>query len=199
MIKDFAKVEKNLQARGFDVKIFKTISEAAEYLNGAIDGMTVGIGGSATVKASNVYDLLKTHNEVHWHWEQDAQLARSKAMVSDVYLTSANALSETGELVSIDGVGNRVSSMLFGHKQVYYLIGSNKLTDTYEDAVWRARNIAAPKRANQFGVKTPCAAKADKCYDCSSPERICRGMATIWAPMMGTKVEVLLVDEAYGL
>lgn len=120
-------------------------------------------------------------------------------MNADVYLTSANALAETGELVSIDGAGNRLSSMLFGHKKVYYLIGRNKLVPTWEDAVDRARNIAAPHRAQQMGKKTPCAAKADRCYDCKSPERICRGMLTLWGPMMGQEAEILLIDQDLGL
>lgn len=74
-----------------------------------------------------------------------------------------------------------------------------RLTADYDSAVWRARNVAAPKRAQQMNHKTPCAMKAGKCYDCKSPERICRGMVTLWGPMAGTQVEVLLVDEDLGL
>lgn len=72
-------------------------------------------------------------------------------------------------------------------------------TADYDSAVWRARNVAAPKRAQQMNHNTPCAMKAGKCYDCKSPERICRGMVTLWGPMAGTQVEVLLVDEDLGL
>ena len=82
---------------------------------------------------------------------------------------------------------------------MFYVIGRNKLAPTYEEAVWRARNIAAPQRARQLGKKTPCAVKCDRCYDCKSPERVCRGLVTLWGPMMGMEAEVLLVDEELGL
>ena len=120
-------------------------------------------------------------------------------MQTQVYLTSANALAETGEIVNIDGAGNRVAATLFGHERVCFVIGRNKLTATYDEAVFRARNVAAPQRARQLGKKTPCAVKLDRCYDCKSPDRICRGMVTLWGPMMGMPAEVLLVDEDLGL
>ena len=116
-----------------------------------------------------------------------------------MYLTSVNALAETGELVNIDGTGNRVAATLFGHEKVFFVIGRNKLAPTCDEAVWRARNVAAPQRAKQLGKKTPCAVKCDRCYDCKSPERICRGLAVLWGPMMGMAAEVLLVDEDLGL
>ena len=120
-------------------------------------------------------------------------------MQTDVYLTSVNALAQTGEIVNIDGVGNRVAATLFGHQKVYYLVGRNKLTEDEAQAVWRARNVAAPQRAQQMGAKTPCAEKADRCYDCKSPGRICRGLVTLWGPMLGMEAEVLLIDEELGL
>ena len=86
-----------------------------------------------------------------------------------------------------------------GHEKVYFVIGRNKLAPTYDEALWRARNIAAPKNAQRLNKKTPCAVKADRCYDCRSPERICRGLVTLWGPMMGMPAEVLLVDEDLGL
>ena len=113
--------------------------------------------------------------------------------------TSANGLAEAGEIVNIDGTGNRVSATLFGHEKVYIVIGRNKLAPTYEAAVYRARNVAAPQRARQLGKKTPCAVKADRCYDCRSPERVCRALVTLWGPMLGMETEVLLVDEDLGL
>ena len=196
---DFTKVQKNLEARGYTVKAFATSAEAADYLDGAIDGKTVGFGGSATLDVLGIYDRLESHNTVIWHWKQEADAARKAAMQTQVYLTSANALAETGEIVNIDGTGNRVSATLFGHEKVIFVIGRNKLTATYEAAVDRARNVAAPQRARQLGKKTPCAVKADRCYDCRSPERICRGMVTLWGPMLGMAGEILLVDEDLGL
>ena len=196
---DFKKVQANLEARGYTVRTFATAAEAADYLDGVIDGKTVGFGGSATLDALGIYDRLESHNTVIWHWKQPADEARKAAMQTQVYLTSANALAETGEIVNIDGTGNRVSATLFGHEKVIFVIGRNKLAATYEMAVDRARNVAAPQRARQLGKKTPCVVKLDRCYDCKSPERICRGMVTLWGPMLGMEGEVLLVDEDLGL
>ena len=197
---NFDAVKQNLEKRGYTVRVFSTGKEAADFLDAAIDGKSVGFGGSATLDALGVYERLGKHNETVWHWKwEDPAAARREAMTADVYLTSVNALAETGELVNIDGAGNRVAATLFGHEKVYYVIGRNKLAATYHEAVWRARNVAAPQRARQLGKKTPCALKCDRCYDCKSPERICRGFVTLWGPMMGMEAEVLLVDEELGL
>ena len=193
---DMERVRKNLEERGFQTSCFATAKEAADYLDAQIDGATVGIGGSMTIQAMGLSERLSKHNEVIWHWE-GGELRR--AMLADVYLTSVNGLAETGEIVNIDGTGNRVSATLFGHEKVYFVIGRNKLAPTYEAAVYRARNVAAPQRARQLGKKTPCAVKADRCYDCRSPERVCRALVTLWGPMLGMETEVLLVDEDLGL
>ena len=195
---DFTKVQKNLESRGYTVKVFATAAEAVGYLDGAIDGKTVGFGGSVTVQEMGLYDALAAHNEVHWHWK-GGQQEREAAKDCQIYITSANGLAETGEILNIDGAGNRVAATLYGHEKVYFVIGRNKLAPTYDEALWRARNIAAPKNAQRLNRKTPCAVKADRCYDCKSPERICRGMVTLWGPMLGMEGEVLLVDEDLGL
>ena len=199
-MENFDTVKKNLEDRGYAVEVFASGAEAAAYLDGAVDGKSVGFGGSATLDALGLYERLGTHNQVVWHWRrEDKDAARREAMVSDVYLTSVNGLAETGELVNIDGAGNRAAATLFGHEKVYFVIGQNKLAPAYDGAVWRARNVAAPQRARQLGKKTPCAVKCDRCYDCKSPERVCRGLVTLWGPMMGMAAEVLLVDEDLGL
>ncbi|MDD3346387.1 lactate utilization protein [Oscillibacter sp.] len=188
---------KNLEALGYQVQTFSTGAEAAAYLDAAIDGKTVGVGGSVTVQELKLYEKLSAHNTVFWHWANGAA-EREKAMRAEVYLTSVNGLAETGEIINIDGAGNRVASTLYGHRKVYFVIGSNKLAPTYDEALWRARNIAAPKNAQRLQCKTPCAVKGDRCYDCKSPERICRGLTVLWRPMMGVEMEVVLVDEALG-
>jgi len=194
----FETVKKNLEERGYTVKEFSTGAEALNYLDGVLDGTTIGFGGSGTLRDIGAFEKLGEHNTVFWHWKQEPAAARKNAMDTEVYLSSANALAETGEIVNIDGAGNRVASTLFGHKKVYFLIGKNKLVPTFEDAVWRARNVASPMRAQQLNAKTPCAAKADRCYDCKSPGRICRGMVVLWGPMMGMEAEILLIDEDLG-
>ena len=194
---DFTNVQKNLTGRGFSVKTFATGAEAAAYLDGAIDGKSVGIGGSVTAQELGLYDQLASHNEVHWHWT-NGPAERAAAMGAQVYITSVNGLAETGELINIDGAGNRVAGTLFGHEKVYFIVGRNKLAPTYDQALWRARNIAAPKNAQRLKRKTPCAVKGDRCYDCKSPDRICRGLVVLWEAMMGMEMEVVLVDEELG-
>lgn len=195
---DFTKVEQALRQRGYTVHVFDTGAEAADYLNGAIDGVSVGIGGSVTVQQLGLYDRLAEHNQVYWHWQGGPE-QRARAAGADVYLTSANGLAETGEILNIDGAGNRVASTLYGHKKVYFVIGANKLAPTRDEALWRARNIAAPRNAQRLGKKTPCAVNGDKCYDCKSPDRICRGLVELWGPMMGMETEVILINEDLGM
>ena len=199
---DFTKVKSALEARGFKVSAFPTAAEAARYLNGQIDGVSVSFGGSVTLEQMGLFESLGQHNEVlsHWHVPADRAPAeiRAKAMTTEVYLTSANGLAETGEIVNIDGTGNRVSGMLFGHKKVYFVVGRNKLAPDYDGALWRARNMAAPRNAQRLGTRTPCAARGDRCYDCKSPQRICRGLVVLWEAMKGCETEVVLVDEELG-
>lgn len=195
----FQTVKPALEQRGFSVRCFANAQEAAIWLDGEIDNTSVGIGGSATVEASGVYERLSRHNRVVWHWKQEPAQARVEAMQTEAYLTSVNALAQTGEMVNIDGNGNRVASTLFGHRRVYFLVGRNKLTSTYDEAVWRARNVAAPARARQLAKKTPCAVEGGHCHDCRSPERICNGLVTLWGPMGSMEMTVLLIDEDLGL
>lgn len=117
---------------------------------------------------------------------------------SEHYLLSANGIAETGEIINIDGAGNRVASAIYGHKKVWIVAGKNKLAPTYDEALWRARNIAAPKNAQRLRAKTPCAVRADHCYDCKSPGRICRALTVLWGAMMGSDMEVVLVNEDLG-
>lgn len=193
------KAKHSLESHGFTVRNFSSGTEAAAYLEQELCGTTIGIGGSATIEACGLWERLQHSNTVYWHWRQPPDDARRSAMNTQVYLTSVNALAQTGELVSIDGIGNRTSSMLFGHQKIYYLIGRNKIVPTLDDAIWRARNVAAPRRAQQQGRRTPCAHAGDRCYNCQSPERICRGMVILWEPMPDTQTTVLLIDEALGL
>ena len=193
----FETVKKNLEARGFAVTVCETAVDAAAYLNRDIDDKIVGIGGSITIKELDIHNKLVLHNEVYWHW-LGGQTDRDLAAGADVYLVSANGLAETGEIVNIDGTGNRIASTMYGHEKVYFVIGRNKLAPTYEEALWRARNIAAPLNAKRLGRNTPCV-KTGRCHDCSSPERIC-GMLTVhWRAPAGMETEVILVNEDLGM
>lgn len=193
---DWTKLTKNLEERGFTVRAFATKEEAADYLDREIDGVSVGFGGSMTVQEMGLYPRLAAHNNAVWHWDK---AGLTEAAATDVYISSVNGLAETGELINIDGTGNRVASTLFGHKKVCFVVGKNKVAPDYDQALWRARNIASPKNARRIGVKTPCAVKGDRCYDCKSPERICRGLVVLWEkPKAIETMEVILIDEELG-
>lgn len=192
---DLAKLQKNLEERGFTVTRFDTTAQTADYLDAALDGKSVGIGGSVTIQEMGLAERLREHAQVLWHW---AGSTTQDAAGAQVYLTSVNGAAETGELINIDGTGNRVASGLFGHEKVYFVVGRNKVAPDYDAALWRARNIAAPKNAQRLGRNTPCAAKGDRCYDCKSPERICRALVVYWEKPGSMDMEVVLVDEDLG-
>jgi hypothetical protein len=191
-----------LERNGFSAKAFANAEAASAYLNNEIDGRTVGFGGSMTLLQMNLYETLSAHNQVSWHWKPadglSAPALLQAAARAEIYLTSVNGLAETGELINIDGTGNRVSSMLYGHSKVYFIVGANKIAPTFADALWRARNIAAPRNAQRLKRQTPCAAKADRCYNCSSPDRICKGLVVLWQKMIACAMEVILIDENLG-
>ena len=199
---NFDTVRKNLEALGYAVSCFQTAEEAVAYLDRQIDGVTVGIGGSMTVEEMGLYSRLACHNDVYWHQHppkgSTGQEIRDAASAAEVYISSVNALAQTGEIVNIDGMCNRVASVLYGHGRVYLVVGKNKLAEDYDSAVWRARNVAAPKNARRLGRNTPCAVKADRCYNCKSPERICRALTVLWSKPMASSYEVVLIDEELG-
>ena len=180
-------VEKALRAlreNGFDARYFATAAEAADALCAELKGKTIGIGGSVTVEQMGLGDRLSRENTVFWHWQQPGAEARKNAMAAEVYLLSANAVSETGALVNIDGTGNRVAASLYGREHVIYLVGVNKLAPTLEAAIDRARNVAAPLNARRLHCQTPCAlADPMRCHDCHSPDRICKGYVVQTRPI----------------
>ena len=193
---DYEKLTQNLERLGYQVTRFATAREAAEYLDSQIDQTSASFGGSVTLKELDLYSRLSRHNRVVWHWEGGTL---DEAVGTEVYLTSANALAETGEIINIDGTGNRVAATLYGHKRVYFVVGSNKIAPDYDAALWRARNIASPKNAQRLGAKTPCAVKGDRCYNCQSPERICRALVVLWEkPKRAERMDIVLVDEPLG-
>ena len=192
---DWTKLTENLEARDFTVRAFATAAEAADYLDKEIDGVSVGFGGSMTVQEMGLYPRLAAHNNAVWHWDK---AGLEQAAVTDVYIASVNGLAETGELINIDGTGNRVASSLFGHKKVYFIAGKNKISPDFHTALHRLRNVVAPKNAQRLGRKTPCALRGDRCYDCDSPERICRGLVVHYRPMNQMEAEVVLIDQELG-
>lgn len=199
---DFQLIKGNLEKKGFVVNCFETKEEATAYLSSKINNTSVGFGGSATLEEMGMYEELAKHNDVYWHWrtsdEMTADKAREMARKANIYLSSVNGIATTGEIINIDGNCNRVSEIMFGHSKVYLVAGINKIEEDYDKALNRARNIAAPLNAKRLNRKTPCAIKGDKCYDCGSPERICRGLSVLWEKPSGCEYEVILINENLG-
>lgn len=196
---DKTRLCENLAKRGFTPHLFADRAAAADYLTAEIHDTTVGIGGSCTVEELGLYDRLRETNQVFWHWKQPEPDTRTKANQAAVYLTSANGVSETGEIVNIDSGGNRVAATLWGPEKVYFIIGQNKVEPDLHKALHRARNVAAPLNARRLGRKTPCAAGELRCHDCQSPERICRGTVILMEkPMSLKECHVVIVEEDLG-
>lgn len=152
-----------------------------------------------TLLHMGLFEALKQHNMVidpqHPAEGMDFFEAARQCLTTELFFTSANALAQTGEIVNIDGSGNRVAGSLYGHKKVYFVITADKLVPSLEQAVWRARNIAAPQNARRLGLETPCVIGEPRCYDCSSPERICSAMCIYFKAVNDLETEVILIDE----
>ena len=198
---DFTKAKRNLERNGFEVHVFKTGTEAAAHLNEELNDVSIGFGGSKTLDQLGLYESLSEHNDVYWHWRQDADYAREKSMNTDIYMSSANGLAETGEIIFVDGNDNRAASILWGHKKLILVVGNNKLAPDYTMAVARCRNVACTMRNADFPGQPACVKAGTvgtRCFDCKSKNRQCKAMVTLWQPMNGTPCEVILIDEELG-
>lgn len=202
MSESLTRAGENLKKRGFTVTVFQTAAEACEYLCKTVRGTTVGFGGSVTLQEMGLYEKLAENNRVFWHWSRPEGVPPgaviAQADTAEVYITSANALAETGEIVNIDAGCNRVASSVHGHKKVIFVIGENKLAENCEKAVYRARNVAAPLNAKRLHADTPCAVNGDRCYDCSAPGRICRNLSILMGKPLPGEFEVILIGEKLG-
>ena len=192
------KTIRNLKLRGFSVSYFEDSESAVKYLKEQIHDTNVGIGGSKTVDELGLYDILCENCNVFWHWKSKEPDTRLKANAAEIYISGANAISEDGEILNIDGMGNRLAGQIWGHKKVYILSGTNKICPDFESALFRARNTAAVKNCKRFPNKPPCQID-DQCHDCRHPDRICRALLVLWGPMMGMETEIVLINEELGM
>ncbi len=201
---DMQRVIQAFERNRYDVRVFHTGEEAADYLDMVIDGKTVGFGDSETLISLGLYSRLRTHNRVfdpkHPEEGKDFTETARECMLTDVFLTSVNGASETGIMVNMDGMGNRAGASLFGHKKVFFVFGVNKLRPTLEEAIRRIKNEAAPKNALRHGyTDTGCVRSDRRCHDCSSPNRICNAMVIYYKKMKRTEAEVIIIEENLGL
>lgn len=195
---DFEKLEKSFVRKGYTVSRHPTGEAAARHIADELSGRTVGIGGSMSVGETGLYELLKEDNQVYWHLLDKTDAVMLAACEAEVYITSANAVSEDGCIVNIDGRGNRLAGTLMKKKKVFFLVGANKIAPTLEAAIERARSVAAPKNSARLGCKTPCAVTG-RCHDCASPERICSALLVLWQkPFWAEEMELVISDEPLG-
>lgn len=150
-----------LEKKGYQVSCFDARQQAIDYLKKSIHGKTIGFGGSQTLTELDLRHVLAEDNTVYVPdfapEGENFVTVSQKAMTADVFLLSANAVSEKGEIINIDGYCNRLAGALLPHQKVVYIIGTNKIGGTLEEAIHRARNVAGPKNALRLHCKTPCA------------------------------------------
>lgn len=191
-----------LKKNGFKVEYFEDVSTLKTNLLKSIDkSKSIGIGGSQTIRDIGLHkDLLERGNTVYWHWladENNRHEILDKASKSDIYLSSSNGITENGKIVNIDGLGNRTSSLCYGHEKVYIIIGSNKISKDVTSSIQRIKSEACPKNAERLNLNTPCR-YTHKCNDCQSEDRMCNLTLIIEKRPMKADITVLIVNETLG-
>ena len=194
---------KNLKIRHIEAFYCESAQEAVKKVSDLIeDGSSVTWGGTMTVRDLGIPDYLKKRGTLQVldrdlvKTPQEKQDMYLKAFSADVYLSSANAISEDGVIVNIDGNGNRVAAITWGPKKVIFVIGLNKVAQTVQDALARARSTASPTNAARFDIKTPCQIDG-VCHNCNSPESICNYVHFLRNSPHGRHT-VVLVGENLG-
>lgn len=195
--------KKALEERGFHVEVAETIHELHERVNAHIqDGDLVCDGGSMTLKESKLLDVLKerkiifrSHNDPTLTREESDQEAR-RAFSADVFLASTNAITMEGEIINVDGHGNRVSAMIFGPKKVLLIVGIHKIVKDEAAARQRIREWAAPANSVRLHKETPCA-YTGRCQDCHSADRICSSYVKLTYDKEN-RIHVIFVKESLG-
>lgn len=196
-------VMKNLRSRHFDACYCATREDALRQALSLIpEGATVGWGGCASAEEIGLIDAVRKGNYRPIDRDtgatpEEKTVIMKQAMLAQVFLTGTNALSMEGELVNIDGTGNRVAAIVYGPESVIVIAGMNKVCDTLEDAVTRARTVAAPMNAQRFPVQTPCNVTGS-CADCKSPQCICNQILITRHCRPAGRIKVILVGEELG-
>ena len=195
-------VVKALQRRGFGAEYVATGEEALKRVLEIIPAdATVGIPGTVTIRDIGALDALKARgNVIYQHWgnmtPQETREARFKENEADVFLTSANALTRDGEIINIDGTGNRVAGMAWGNGLVLFVVGINKLAFDLSDGLKRAKAATIPNAIRQH-VETACV-KAGHCVNCLNDESMCRAILILNQAVKGRKYHVIIVGESFG-
>jgi len=194
----------NLKKHRFDAHFVDTIEDARSLLLKLFEGYErFGFGGSDTTRSLGLHDMLRAegktvidHLEAGLSFEE--QVTRRKQQAGcDCFICSANAISLTGEIVNVDGIGNRTNAMSFGPGKVIIVAGMNKVTGDLDQAIKRVHDVAAPMRAKSLNMDTPCA-KSGICVDCNADARICNITTILHRRPMLTDISVVLINQALG-
>jgi L-lactate utilization protein LutB len=195
-----------LKKRGFKAFYVENQAQAKEMILKEIPpGAVVGIGGSVTIRGLKVIEELRAKgHKVLDHWEvphsaaEESFQMRRAQQASDVFLTSSNAITLEGQLVNIDGSGNRVNAMTFGPRKAIVAAGINKIVPDLESALRRIKEVAVPMNCRRLNFHPPCI-QAGKCVDCRVPQRACRITSIIeWKPPFFSDYLVILIGEELG-
>lgn len=195
---------KAMQRRHFDAYYCATASEAKAKVNELIpDGASVTWGGTMTVRDIDIPKMLQERGTLKV-WDRDKvetpeekQEMYLRAFQADYYLSSANAITEDGVIVNIDGNGNRVAAITWGPQHVIFVVGMNKVAQDPEAALKRARSTAAPINAARFDIQTPCQLDG-QCHNCNSPQSICNYIHFLRNSSKPGRIIVILVGENLG-
>ena len=194
----------NLKKRGFGVYYCATSEEARELALSLIpSGDTVAWGGSVTAEQIGLIDAIKHRTDITLidrdlaATPEEKRALMRKGLTADSFVAGVNGISEEGMLVNIDGTGNRVAAITFGPENVILVAGVNKIESNVEDAVRRARNVAAPLNVKRLGLPNPCA-KAGKCMDCRSATTICSHFVVHRFSKPADRIKVILIGEELG-
>ena len=192
-----------MRKRGFLVTVTDNADQAASFIRESIPaGAAVAVGGSMTVKNMGLHTQLREDgHKVLWHWEAapaDRRAVLLEAMQAPYYICSANAVTEDGLIVQLDGTGNRVAALCYGPSDVYMIIGRNKIVEGgYQQAVRRIKQVACPANARRLNLDTPCA-KDGKCNTSACTNSMCNLFLSIEGASGGKKTHVILVNEDLG-
>ncbi|MCX8118273.1 MAG: lactate utilization protein [Desulfobacterota bacterium] len=193
-----------LEAHDFKAAYVRDRQEAvSEILKQVAAGQTIGVGGSLTIRELGILETLKARgHRLYDHWasglsKEEVLSTRKAQMGSDLFLSSVNAITLNGELVNIDGIGNRVNSTIFGPGKVLLVAGYNKIVEDVQEAIRRIKNVSAPLNARRLNLDLPCA-RAARCVDCNSPQRICRVIVIHERRPSLTEMSILIVGEELG-
>ncbi|MBE6656115.1 MAG: lactate utilization protein [Ruminococcaceae bacterium] len=191
-----------LEKRGFEAYTVENAEDARTLILSMIKKEeSITWGGSATIAEIGLVSALKDGGYLVFDRDEvppSERAAFAKAhFFSDWFLMSSNAITEDGELLNLDGTGNRVASLIFGPRNVIIVAGVNKITPDIDTAYARVRQVAAPRNAQRFPIQTPCK-KTGKCADCLSPDTICVSLVRTRFSRQKGRVKVILIDGDYG-